>query len=77
MKAKIDKIKRLATVDGIVRSIATVRKDLLEEQMGVPVGETHYSSSEPLPYRWTRKEEFKVFHNNKWQDAESIDFDFN
>lgn len=59
---------------------AQIRPDLLAEGTGVPVGDKFYHLSEPLPYRWKNEgednEQFQVFFEGKWQDAESIDFDF-
>lgn len=62
-------------INGIEYSLAVVRKDLLEEKLGVPVGEGYYYAADPLPYRWIN-EEFQVYYNGKWESAESIDFDF-
>ncbi|MEK6829815.1 MAG: hypothetical protein AABY15_06880 [Nanoarchaeota archaeon] len=57
---------------------ATVRKDLQQEGLGVPVGDKYYHGSEPLPYRWVGKDEdeFQVKYKGKWVSAESIDFEF-
>jgi hypothetical protein len=61
------------------KSFCTVRKDLLEKELGVPVGDVYYSEAESLPYRWSGEEEdkFEVLYEGKWQEAYSIDFEFN
>jgi len=60
-----------------------IREDLLNEELGVPVGEGFYRDSAPIPYRWAKEEwekeeeaEFEVFHEGVWQSAESADFEF-
>ena len=59
---------------------ATIRKDLQQEELGVPVGEKYYHGSEPLPYRWINEEkddeQFQVFFEGEWVEAYSIDFDY-
>lgn len=67
-------------VKGIEYSTATIRKDLLKQELLVPLGENdYYGWADPLPYRWTGEdgEDFQVYHNGKWKFAQSIDFDFN
>lgn len=54
---------------------AIVRKDILEREENVPVGNDYYGENKPLEYRW-KGEEFQVKINGKFQEAESIDFDF-
>lgn len=55
----------------------TIRKDLIDADLSVPIGDTYLHTSEPIPYRWLSDEDgFQVLHNNKWHDAYSIDFDF-
>lgn len=59
------------------QNLAIIRPDILEKNLSVPVGSTHYGKETPLPYRWTRDDEgFEVFLDGKWQEAYSIDFDF-
>jgi hypothetical protein len=57
-----------------------VRPDLLKRDLSVPVGNGYYDSAEPIEYRYKNEgkdnEQFQVFLNNKWQNAESIDFEF-
>jgi hypothetical protein len=71
---------RLVMIEGFYYPQAIVRPDLIEQELSVPVGEEHYGSPEPLPYRWkdmdTDDEQFQIYLNGKWQDAESIDWDF-
>jgi len=59
---------------------AKIREDILEDKLSVPVGETFYGLPAALAYRWLNQDEeneqFQVFLNGQWQDAESIDFDF-
>ena len=61
-------------IKGFNYPAATVREDILEQKLSVPVGSDYYGSSAPLAYRW-KGDEFQVFLNEKWQTAESIDFD--
>ncbi len=53
---------------------AKIRKDLRNRGIGVPVGETYYYGSQPLWSKWI-KDKFMVYYDNKWQEAESIDWD--
>jgi hypothetical protein len=59
---------------------AKVREDILEQNLSVPVGEGYYGLPEALAYRWkdadTDEEQFQVYLNGQWQDAQSIDFEF-
>jgi hypothetical protein len=64
MKLKSNKMKR-----------AKIRTDLIEQKLSVPVGNKYYGSDKSIPYRWIG-EQFQVKLNDKWQNAESIDFDF-
>lgn len=52
-----------------------IRKDILDQNLSVPVGNEYYGGVEPLKYRWN-KDQFQVFYKDKWQLAESIDFEF-
>lgn len=61
---------------------ASIRQDLLSKNLSVPVGEGYYGDKEPLPYRWINETrdyegELQVYYNNEWQEAMSVDFDFN
>lgn len=54
-----------------------VRPDLVKKNLKVPVAEGWYNESRPLPYRWLNDDQdFEVFVNGKWQESESIDFEF-
>jgi hypothetical protein len=55
-----------------------IRKDLLDGDMGVPVGNDYIREDIEYEYQWIGKdeEEFQIKLNGKWQDAQSIDFDF-
>jgi hypothetical protein len=55
---------------------AWVRADLLRQNLAVPVGDIHYSSADPLPYRWVDDETFQIRLLGNWHDAQSIDWDF-
>ena len=86
---EINKIgtKKVGKVDYL---LAKIREDLLKEGTGVPVGKSFYSSPKFLPYRWiggagndgdefqvfSDEDEFQVFFKNKWETAESNDFEF-
>ena len=54
---------------------ATVRKDLQDDEMGVPVGDTYYGKKDPLEYKWDG-DTFMVKLDGKWQEAESVDWEF-
>ena len=71
-------MSKTTIIEGREYNKAKVRKDLLEEQVAVPVGKNYYSSPEPLPYRWKDDgdEEFEIFINGKWHLSESIDWEF-
>lgn len=56
--------------------VAVIRKDLIKDELGVPIGNEYYFESTPLKYRWLSDTDFQVLFNNKWQSAESIDWDF-
>jgi hypothetical protein len=58
-----------------------VRPDLVAKNLRVPIGDGYplnaSNEKRPILYRWLKDDEgFQVFVNEKWQDAESIDFDF-
>lgn len=61
---------------------AVIRKDLVKQSLSVPVGDSYVSGvlGQRFEYRWVNEDEpgeqFQVFHDGSWQDAESIDFDF-
>lgn len=61
------------------KSFCTVRKDILDMKLGVPVGNFHYSDNKPLPYRWSDEQDgkFEILYKGRWQEAYSIDFEFN
>ncbi len=60
--------------------VATIRKDLQQQELGVPVGEKYLRGSDNYPYRWdfadTDGEQFQIHAWGSWHDAESIDWDF-
>jgi len=68
------------TIDGIEYSQVKIREDLIEDELSVPVGKGYYSKPDPLPCRWVNEgeqdEAFEVYLNGKWQEAMSIDFDW-
>lgn len=55
--------------------LAYVRKELIDDDLGVPVGDYMYSEKAPLPYRWVDND-FQVLYLGKWRDANSIDWNF-
>jgi hypothetical protein len=60
------------------KGLCWVRKDLLKKGLCVPIGDVdYYCGEEPLKYHYTEDDEiFEVFFCGKWQEADSIDFDF-
>lgn len=59
-------------------NFCTVREDLIEQELAVPIGDEFYCDTAPLLYRWRNNDaDFEVFYNGKWQEAYSIDFEFN
>ena len=54
---------------------AFIRKDLIQLELAVPVGNFYYFSTESLLYRWVG-DLFQVLFKNKWRNSESIDWDF-
>lgn len=61
------------------KTFCTVRKDLLKKGLCVPIGDTaYYCGKEHLEYRYIGEDDeiFEVFFEEKWQEAESMDFDF-
>jgi hypothetical protein len=55
--------------------LAYLRDDLIDSGLSVPVGNTFYGDKTPLHYKIDR-EGFRVKLNNKWQEAESIDWNY-
>jgi hypothetical protein len=55
--------------------LARIRKDLQESNLAVHVGKLYYLDSEPLPYRWIG-EEFQVLIDDKWETADSVEWEF-
>ena len=54
-----------------------VRKDLLTENLSVPIGDNlFYGGKRLLRYRFLSNNVFQVYYKNFWRNAESIDFDF-
>ncbi len=56
-------------------SYQIIRKDLIEQELSVPVGDDYLFTLEPVKCRWVDDEFFEVFYNGKWQEAYSIDFE--
>lgn len=66
------------TVDKIEYNSTQVRLDILKNKESVPVGDGYYGEEQRLPYRWVNNDEdFQVYLDGKWQEAQSIDFQFN
>lgn len=59
-------------------NVCSIRKDILERGLGVPVGFYYASGKQLYKYRWTGKgaEVFQIWYRGKWNTAESIDFEF-
>jgi len=55
---------------------AKMRTDLWNGRLSVPVGESYFLSQKKVPYRWIGDETFQVFYKGKWQEAQSIDWEF-
>lgn len=60
-----------------------IRKDLQDSVLLIPVGDTYIEfidADQRIEYRWinedTKEEQFQVFVDGEWLDAESMDFDF-
>lgn len=68
------------TPAGTAAGLCRIHKNILKKGLAVPIGDKHASPSYDLQYRWLREDEsnaqFQVFYLGEWQDAESIDFDF-
>ena len=58
------------------KKFCKLRQDLINKELGAPVGDSFYNSTQPIEYRWLDEIDFQVFLNGKWEDAESVDFDF-
>jgi hypothetical protein len=61
-----------------MKTFCIIRKDLLNQEAGVPVGDKYYCNSSPIEYRWLDKVEqiFQVFVNGEWKRSSPIHFDF-
>ena len=57
-----------------IHKTASVRADLLDNKLQVPIGNSFYGDKAPLPYRW-KGEIFQIKYKNIWQEAYSIDWD--
>jgi len=81
MDVKKNNMCKTIIIEGATYKKATVRKDLLSLELGVPVGLGHimrYDENKSFPYRWKDDgdEVFEIFYQGEWQEAESIDWDF-
>lgn len=57
--------------------LAKIRQYILDNNLSVPIGKKdYYSFDTPLMYRWKDEDTFEVWYENKWQGAESIDWEF-
>lgn len=55
-----------------------IRKDLIMEELSVPVGDDYLFTLEGVKCKWLDEdddESFVVLYNGKWQAAYSIDFE--
>ncbi len=57
------------------KQLCKIRKDILKQNLAVPIGDEYYDEQYSLRYRW-RKDVFQVFYKGKWQFARVIDFEF-
>ena len=55
-----------------------VRKDLVEQGVGVPVGDAYICDDVEYKYRWLNDdaEGFEVLHDGEYKTAYTVDFDF-
>lgn len=53
----------------------TVRQDLIDACISVPVGDI-YIEKGTYQYRWINEDVFQILLNGKWLNANSIDFNF-
>jgi len=59
--------------------VCKIRADLISQNLGIPVGTGHIPKEDEknkFKFRWVNDEIFEIFYKGKWQEAESIDFDF-
>jgi hypothetical protein len=56
-----------------------VRSDLYKDGIGVPVGDEYICNAKEYRYRWSADDAtgLQVLLNGRYQDALTIDFDFN
>ncbi len=52
-----------------------IRRDILSEGLSVPVGRDYVNSPGLFHYRW-HGDSFMILLNEKWEDAQSVDFEF-
>lgn len=53
--------------------VCVVRPDILNDGETAPVGEHHLTEG-VFNYRWTEDDQFQIFIEGEWEDAESADF---
>ena len=54
-----------------------MRNDLYEDGLHIPVGEDNYIlNRSPHAYKWKGDDDFLIFLNGCWQEAESADWEF-
>lgn len=60
------------------KKLCWIRRDLLNEDKAVPVGDKYISEDKDYEYRWAGSEdsEFQILVDGEWLEAYSIDFDF-
>lgn len=68
----------MATKAGMADGYCRIRKEILDKALAVSIGDKYQSPHYDLQYRWLNDDtNFQVFYLGEWQDANSIDFDFN
>lgn len=55
---------------------AVVRKDILEAELSIPIGDEYYFGNKIFRYKYNKKDEFFVYYKGGWKSAYSTDFDF-
>ena len=59
-----------------IKHRAFVRKDLVKDNLAVPIGGLYYLGNKLFRYKYNKKDEFFVYYNGGWKLAQSIDFEF-
>lgn len=62
----------------IKRNYCYQRKDLIEKELSIPVGDESilFKRNQPIQYKRLKDDTFVIKYKGRWKEAESIDFDF-